>query len=199
VIVADDASGVGVLDDPLLLGCAVAAVVTLIATERRASRGEHDKAWGRLQSSLDALRDAVAPTSSAGTGECAEPRAPADVDAEGEAGERETVDVAPVPAERRRRHTCATSMPDELACGKLPFEYTYSSRRAALIEMKTRTGDNGLRLHRRERVFGGPCPGKGMHYNVRVGSRRVGSIACCTCCLDTSRGPNRTEQCRIIW
>jgi hypothetical protein len=204
VLAGDDASGVGVLDDPLLLGCGVAAMVTLIATERRASRGEHDAAWGRLQSRLDALRgavDAVTPTSSAGAGECAEPSAPADVDvdAEGEAGERETADVAPVPAERRR-YSCATSMPDELACSALPFEYMYSSRQAALIEIKTRTGENGLRLHGgRARAFGGPCPKRGSHYNVRAGSRRVGSIACCPCCLDTSRGPNRTERCRIIW
>ncbi|MEQ1571484.1 MAG: hypothetical protein ABMA64_38005 [Myxococcota bacterium] len=51
-VVADDATGIGVADDPLLILLGLAALVTLVATRPPASSIEVDQAWNALSQSL---------------------------------------------------------------------------------------------------------------------------------------------------
>lgn len=106
-----------------------------------------------------------------------------------------TTIAPPIPVPR----SCRTEYPDLLVCMALPREYTYVSEGAALAAMKAGLGKKGLQFHNGSRTRGGPCPGKGMHYNVRLGGDRVGSITCCECCIEAPEGPRSSEQCRIVW
>jgi hypothetical protein len=100
--------------------------------------------------------------------------------------------------EERRRETCATRYPTLRQCNSLPPGYTYSSPQAALNVLKVRLGKKDLRLHQHAVTTSGPCPGIGMHYNVRLGSQKVASIGCCPCCTDTPAGPISMTRCAIL-
>lgn len=63
VIVADDATGVGVLDDPLLVVLALAAMQTAIQENSPSLRDELANSWLELGQQLEALRHTVAMTS----------------------------------------------------------------------------------------------------------------------------------------
>ena len=93
---------------------------------------------------------------------------------------------------------CVDQHPDLRVCAGLPSGYVFSSAGAALSELKRRTGDPRLRLHNPSPTTSGPCVGQGTHYNVRSGSDKVASIACCPCCEDRSAGPTVIERCAII-
>jgi hypothetical protein len=93
---------------------------------------------------------------------------------------------------------CVDQHPDLRICGGLPSGYVFGSAGAALSELKRRTSNAHLRLHNPSPTTSGPCVGQGTHYNVRSGSEKVASIACCPCCQDNSGGPSVLERCAII-
>jgi hypothetical protein len=96
--------------------------------------------------------------------------------------------------------TCETAHSNLKMCYRLPDGYKFQSRQSALVDMKRSSGKNNLSLHGEDPTEGGPCPGIGTHFNVRLNGRREGSIVCCPCCLDNSeRGPMELEKCRIVW
>lgn len=205
VVVANDVTVVGTADDGLLIVCGIAAVAAMIITDGPASEAELERGWMELRASLKALERVIAAAAATSTAEkCSEP-ARAAPSSPGQPAERSTVDVAPVPApepskpDRQRRNTCEVAFPDLRQCSRLPDTYIYQSRHAALRTMKGRTGNHTLRIHNRNRATGGPCPDQGWHYNVRAGGERMGSIACCPCCVDTSSAPAEQERCRIVW
>lgn len=59
-ILADDATGVGVADDPLLIPLALAAMVGAIQSHAPTARDELSRAWLELGQQLEALRTTVA-------------------------------------------------------------------------------------------------------------------------------------------
>jgi RHS repeat-associated protein len=84
-------------------------------------------------------------------------------------------------------NSCKESYPDYISCSSL-YDYSFTSKRDALSSFRVR----GAKLHNPSPVTSGPCvgtAGAGTHWNVRIGSMRVGSITSCTCCQDTSGGP----------
>lgn len=97
------------------------------------------------------------------------------------------------------RQTCGTTLPTHPLCSELPGEYAFASSNAALEGMKQRLGEQRLKKHHPDVATKGPCPGIGAHYNVRLNGERMGSIACCPCCVDTANGPIKWEKCRIVW
>lgn len=83
---------------------------------------------------------------------------------------------------------CASKYPNYVLCSSL-YGYDYSSKNAALASF----GGSNNSLHNPSPATGGPCAGTsgaGMHWNVRFAGQRVGSITSCTCCEDSSGGPN---------
>jgi Domain of unknown function (DUF4157) len=58
-IVADDATGVGTLDDPLLVVAGIAALAVLMFTSAPPGRDAMEQAWRDLAGSLEALRDTL--------------------------------------------------------------------------------------------------------------------------------------------
>ncbi|HYO58298.1 MAG TPA: hypothetical protein VEU50_36525 [Archangium sp.] len=62
-IVADDATVVGVADDPLLIPLALAAIVAVIRSNAPSARDELARAWLELGHQLDVLRRTIAMTS----------------------------------------------------------------------------------------------------------------------------------------
>jgi hypothetical protein len=62
-IVADDATVVGVADDPLLIPLALAAMVAVIQSNAPSTRDELARAWLELGHQLDVLRKTIAMTS----------------------------------------------------------------------------------------------------------------------------------------
>ncbi len=100
--------------------------------------------------------------------------------------------------EEKQRKTCATQYPTDINCSRLPFEYKFPSHQAALAALKIAHGDSNMRIEKPAVATSGPCPGRGMHYNVRSGKSYVASIGCCPCCRDLPSGPVRLTLCRII-
>jgi hypothetical protein len=108
-ILADDASGGGVVDDVLLPFCGIAAIAVIIATTAPASRDEIIEGWHRVGGRLDQLShtiETVAPT--AATQACPTPQAlpelaePPDTAVPspsnpGQPDTRTTIDVSPAP------------------------------------------------------------------------------------------------------
>jgi hypothetical protein len=109
-----------------------------------------------------------------------------------------TTRAEPRATPRDERRSCATQHPGVRLCDSLPGGYTFSSPQAALAELKRRTGNQNLSLRNPSPSTSGPCPGTGMHYNVRSGSTQIASIVCCPCCIDTPTGPVLANRCRIV-
>lgn len=64
----------------------------------------------------------------------------------------------------------------------------YNNKREALA----RFGGNNNSTHNESPITTGPCfgtLGAGLHWNVRLKGKRIGSIVSCTCCRDTESGP----------
>ncbi|HEX8702972.1 MAG TPA: hypothetical protein VF815_29315 [Myxococcaceae bacterium] len=97
------------------------------------------------------------------------------------------------------RRSCWTELPGHPVCQQLPEEYTFHSARQAFEAMKQRLEEKSLTLHKPEDTRGGPCPGLGQHFNVRMNGERAGSITCCPCCVETTQGPLQWTKCRIVW
>lgn len=97
------------------------------------------------------------------------------------------------------RRSCSEELPNYPVCQDLPEEYTYHSVQQALGAMKQRLGAKNLALHNPDVARAGPCIGDGEHYNVRSNGERVGSIACCPCCVDADPRPITWTKCRIVW
>lgn len=95
--------------------------------------------------------------------------------------------------------TCGLTFPTHPMCSELPGEYTFASSHAALDAMRRRLGEKSLKKHHPDVADEGPCPNLGAHYNVRLNGKRMGSITCCPCCVDTAKGPITWEKCRIVW
>lgn len=92
--------------------------------------------------------------------------------------------------------SCDKDYPNYVKCEQLT-DYPYWSKFDALGSM------GGGRLHNRDVARSGPCSvdsGKvvGTHWNVRSGSERVGSLAMCPCCQDSSGGPKLREKYRVF-
>jgi hypothetical protein len=98
-----------------------------------------------------------------------------------------------------RQPICRSEHPDHPVCQELPEEYSYHSTRQALEAMSSTLKEKSLALHNPDRTQKGPCPRLGVHYNVRRGGQRAGSIVCCPCCVDTGSGPLTWMKCRIVW
>jgi hypothetical protein len=101
--------------------------------------------------------------------------------------------------EETQRRTCETEMPTYPICRELPEEYVFHSSRQALEAMKQRLGAKSLTLHNEAATRSGPCPRVGDHYNVRMNGKRVGSIVCCSCCVDNEPRPLQWKKCRVVW
>jgi hypothetical protein len=101
--------------------------------------------------------------------------------------------------EKEGKGNCATRHPSELSCSMLSARgYFHHSVRAALSSLKLATGTKDLALHNPSITTSGPCPGRGMHYNVRSQGMKVGTIVCCPCCTDTPAGPKMQNLCRVL-
>lgn len=109
--------------------------------------------------------------------------------------------VWPIPNEppQDEERTCGRMFPTYPLCEQLPDQYGFPSASSALEVMKRRLGQKGLTLHKGRPNEQGPCPGLGLHYNVRQNGGRVGSIVCCPCCVDTAEGAFERQKCRIVW
>ena len=88
--------------------------------------------------------------------------------------------------------TCQTKYPEYPSCSSLSG-YGYDSKRDALSTFRIR----GVKLHNPSPSHSGPCAGQGMHWNVRSGSMRLGSITSCKCCEDTPNGPVLKTKYRV--
>jgi hypothetical protein len=97
------------------------------------------------------------------------------------------------------RRSCREESPSYPVCQDLPQDYSYHSVQQALNAMKLKLGVKNLALHNADVARRGPCIGDGEHYNVRSNGERVGSIACCPCCVDADPRPITWIKCRIIW
>jgi hypothetical protein len=107
--------------------------------------------------------------------------------------------IAPEEDPSGERRNCRTQLPGHPVCQDLPGDYTYHSVQQALNAMKQRLGAKNLTLHNPDDAEAGPCPIIGKHYNVRRNGERVGSIACCPCCVDADPAPVEWTKCRIVW
>jgi len=107
-------------------------------------------------------------------------------------------DAFPIPGTTTRDcETCATKFPSYITCSRLSG-YVYNSTRDALSAF----GGRGNALHNPSPAYGGPCagtPGEGMHWNVRNGGMRVGSIVSCTCCMDSNAGPSLKTKYKAVF
>lgn len=108
-------------------------------------------------------------------------------------------DTPRVAEEEEVARVCEMVYPGVRECWTLPDDYVFPGPAAALTKMKADTGDQALALHSPAPAVSGPCPGQGVHYNVRSGGDRAGSITCCPCCSDDAVGPVMTTLCRIVW
>jgi hypothetical protein len=120
--------------------------------------------------------------------------------AEKEAAEKAEKEAAEKEKKKtNEKDTCLTKYPGELNCDVLStYGYNYPSASAALALLKRLTGEKDLQLHNPAPTMTGPCPGRGMHYNVRSHGAKVGTIVCCPCCKDTPTGPKRRTLCRLL-
>jgi len=119
---------------------------------------------------------------------------------EKEAAEKEAAEKE---AEKKKKEkaskSCFTEHPGELNCAFLPSGYVFPSPGAALTFLKAAEQKKNLSLHNPSPTLQPPCPGRGMHYNVRDGNRKVASIVCCPCCEDTPAGPKKKNRCKIVY
>ena len=93
--------------------------------------------------------------------------------------------------------TCAKKYPNYKKCSELSG-YVFNSKQAALQSF----GGSNYRLHNPSQATRGPCvgtDGAGMHWNVRSGKYRVGSITSCTCCQESGSGPVLKTKYKAIW
>ena len=102
------------------------------------------------------------------------------------------------PKEQEKKPTCASEHPSVRLCQSLPGRYTYRSPQAALNALKKMLGDENLKFGKRETTTDGPCPGEGLHINVRSGGEQPATIVCCPCCEDTPGGPAKVTRCGIL-
>ncbi len=83
--------------------------------------------------------------------------------------------------------SCGSKYPNHLPCSRLDL-FNHDSLRGALVSF----GVRNAKLHNPDPLESGLCAGTagaGTHWNVRVGSGKIGSITSCTCCQNTPEGP----------
>ena len=91
--------------------------------------------------------------------------------------------------------SCDSQYPNHLGCFRIP-EYNFQSKREALSSFLI----TNAKLHKPSPIRSGPClgtAGAGTHWNVRIGSTRIGSITSCTCCQNGSSGPKLLTRYRV--
>jgi hypothetical protein len=97
---------------------------------------------------------------------------------------------------------CSSAYPHLRVCSQLPHRYMYGSKDEALSALKREVGNASLRTQAESTTTSGPCPGVGLHYNVRQarsGQDYPASIVCCPCCDDDLLGaPTQDLMCGIV-
>lgn len=97
------------------------------------------------------------------------------------------------------QNPCDDVYPEAINCSKLPKWYIYDTPQQAFKAIKRREGISNLKLEKRRRTKKGPCPGQGLHYNVKHGRRYIASIVGCPCCKNTSAGAVMKWRYGIWW
>ncbi len=93
------------------------------------------------------------------------------------------------------KETCASKYPNYISCSKLDL-FNYNSKKDTLNSF----GIKNAKLHNPSPLEFGVCAGTagaGIHWNVRVGSQRLGSITSCKCCQNTPDGPVLKTKFRV--
>ena len=96
--------------------------------------------------------------------------------------------------DKKDKETCKSKYPDHLPCSVLDL-FKYSSQKDALNAFGLKA-----KLQNPDPLEYGICAGTagaGIHWNVRMGSQRLGSITSCTCCQDTASGPTLKTKYRV--
>ena len=108
--------------------------------------------------------------------------------------------------ETNESESCTDKYPNLKECWEIDYPYDGTdmnkARERAFKTMKKKYKNEELKMEKEVDANKGPCYKKGgKHTNVKIirTNDYAGSIVCCPCCLDESKGPVTEAKCDIVY